>query len=178
MNTLHRRLGHISIDWIESMIKNGQLHGISTLTGTLAFCEPCIIAKMKKLPFKASGETHTTCPFELVHADVEGPITLISREGYWYWLVIVDDFTHFPWVYLMKYKSEVPFTYQKWKSNIQAYFQLKPAGECITASAVQYLWSDNEGEFISAQFWDQLRSDGTQHETSAPDTPEQNGLAK
>src|SRR5437588_4197938 len=140
------------------MVKNGQLHEISTLTGTPAFCEPCIIAKMKKLPFKASGETRTTCPFKLVHADVGGPITPISREGYRYWLVIVDDFTRFLWVYLMKHKSEVPSTYQKWKSDIQAYFQLKPAGECITASAIKYLRSDNGGEFISAQFRDQLRS--------------------
>src|SRR5438445_9705548 len=78
----------------------------------------------------------------------------------------------------MKHKSEVPSTYRKWKSDIQAYFQLKPARECITASTVKYLWSDNGEEFISAQFWDQLRSDETQHETSTPDTPEQNGLAE
>src|SRR5947209_8125772 len=78
----------------------------------------------------------------------------------------------------MKHKSEVPSTYRKWKSNIQAYFQLEPSGECITQSAIRYLWSDNGGEFVSAQFWDQLRLDGTQHETSALDTPEQNGLAE
>ena len=78
----------------------------------------------------------------------------------------------------MKHKSEVPSTYRKWKSNIQAYFQLEPSGECITQSAIRYLWSDNGGEFVSAQFWDQLRLDGTQHETSAPDTLEENGLAK
>ena len=78
----------------------------------------------------------------------------------------------------MKHKSEVPSTYRKWKSDIQAYFQLEPGGECITQSAIKYLQSDNGGEFISAQFQDQLRSDGTQHETSAPDTPEQNGLAE
>ena len=78
----------------------------------------------------------------------------------------------------MKHKSEVLSTYRKWKSNIQAYFQLEPSKECITQSAIRYLWSDNGGEFVSAQFWDQLRLDGTQHETSAPDTPEQNGLAE
>src|SRR5438309_1711869 len=141
------------------MVKNGQLHGISTLTGTPAFCEPCTIAKMKKLPFKATGETHTTCPFELVHTDVGGPITPISREGYQYWLVIMDDFTQFPWIYPMKHKSEGPFTYRKWKSDIQAYFQLEPSGECITQSAIKCLWSDNGGEFVSTQFQDQLRSD-------------------
>ena len=42
----------------------------------------------------------------------------------------------------------------------------------------QYPWSDNGGEFIGTCFQNQLWSDGVQHETSAPDTPEQNGLAE
>ena len=29
---------------------------------------------MKKLPFESQEELHTTCPFEMVHTDVGGPI--------------------------------------------------------------------------------------------------------
>jgi len=42
----------------------------------------------------------------MVHTDVGGPISPQSHEGYKFWLVIVDDFSCFPWVYFMKHKSE------------------------------------------------------------------------
>ena len=67
---------------------------------------------MKKLPFEPVKEAQTTQPLQMVHTDVGGPITLASREGYKYWMVIVDDFTHFPWVYFMKHKSEAPNVYK------------------------------------------------------------------
>ena len=61
---------------------------------------------MKKLPFELAKEVRTTQPLQMAHTDVGGPITPASREGYKYWMVIVDDFTCFPWVYFMKHKSE------------------------------------------------------------------------
>src|SRR5437588_3328021 len=104
------------------MMEN-QLLGIIKLTGTPSFCEPCAMAKMKKVPFETRDEPCTTQALELVHADVGGLVTLVSREGYRYWLVIVDDYTHFPWVYFMKHKAEVLEIYHWWKSDVQTYFQ-------------------------------------------------------
>jgi hypothetical protein len=50
INLLHRRLGHISTNRIQQMVKSGQLQGIDTLAGTPTFCEACVLGKMKKLP--------------------------------------------------------------------------------------------------------------------------------
>jgi hypothetical protein len=96
INLLHRRLGHISTNRIQQMVKSGQLQGIDTLAGTPTFCEACVLGKMKKLPFEVQERPCTTRSLEMVHTDVGGPITPRSREGYRFWIVIVDDFTRFP----------------------------------------------------------------------------------
>ena len=58
------------------------------------------------LPFESQEQPHITRPLEMVYMDVGGPITPRSQEGYKFWIVIVDDFTCFPWVYFMKHKNE------------------------------------------------------------------------
>ena len=75
INLLHRRMGHISTNRIQHMVKSGQLQGIDTLVGTSTFCEACVLGKMKKLPFESQEQPRTTRPLEMVHTDVGGPIT-------------------------------------------------------------------------------------------------------
>ena len=53
----------------------------------------------------------SSIPFELVHTDVWGP-TIKSMEGYKYFVIFVDDYTHVTFLYLMKAKSEVPTIFQ------------------------------------------------------------------
>ena len=96
---------------------------IDTLVGTPTFCEACALGKMKKLPFESQEQPHTTRPLEMVHTDVGGPITPRSWEGYRFWIVIVDDFTCFPWVYFMKHKNEALQIYNQWKKDIQTMFR-------------------------------------------------------
>ena len=50
--------------------------------------------------------------------------------------------------------------------------------EDLSESYVKFIRSDGGTEYTNKVFWDQLRTDGTLHETSAPYTPEQNGLAE
>ena len=101
------------------MVKSGLLQGIDTLTRTPTFCEACTLGKMKKLPFGTQEEPRTTCPLEMIHTDVGGPITPKSHEGYRFWLVIVDDFSRFPWVYFMKHKNKALQIYNQWKRDVQ-----------------------------------------------------------
>jgi hypothetical protein len=58
-----------------------------------SLCHSCQLGKHALLPFIASV-SQTTSPFEIVHCDVwTSPITSIS--GYSYYLVMLDDYTHF-----------------------------------------------------------------------------------
>ena len=50
----------------------------------------------------------TSRPLELVHLDLMGPIRTESLGGKRYIMVLVDDFTRYTWVILLKSKSDDP----------------------------------------------------------------------
>ncbi|KAH7924899.1 hypothetical protein BV22DRAFT_976720, partial [Leucogyrophana mollusca] len=58
--------------------------GITHLTRTPEFCEPCVLGKLRKLPFKLTGGNRAKRPIQVVHTDVGGPVTPSSREGFPY----------------------------------------------------------------------------------------------
>ncbi|KAF9552472.1 hypothetical protein CPC08DRAFT_602428, partial [Agrocybe pediades] len=85
INLLHRRMGHIDHARLKKMVAGGKISNISSTTGTPHLCEPCTLAKMKKLPFpKHTPSQRTTHPLQLIHSDVGGPVKPPSRDGYRY----------------------------------------------------------------------------------------------
>jgi hypothetical protein len=48
----------------------------------------------------------TTRPLEMLYMDLFGPVAYISIGGNKYGLVIVDDYSHFTWVFFLQDKSE------------------------------------------------------------------------
>ena len=50
-------------------------------------------------------------PFELVHYDVWGPCPVLSPTRFRYIITFVDDFFHVTWLYLMKIRSELFFSF-------------------------------------------------------------------
>jgi hypothetical protein len=48
----------------------------------------------------------TTRPLQMLYMDLFGPITYISIDSNKYGLVIVDDYSHFTWVFFLQDKSE------------------------------------------------------------------------
>jgi hypothetical protein len=93
INVLHRRMGHTGIDRLKWMVKKKQLKGVTKLTGHPEFCEPCVLGKMKKLPFPKGQQRKIVAPFEIVHSDVGGPVSPASLSGYRYWITFTDDYT-------------------------------------------------------------------------------------
>jgi len=55
-------------------------------------CEPCHLAKQRKLTFAQSRNVSTHF-FYLIHVDIWDPIGISSIQGYKYFLTIVDDFS-------------------------------------------------------------------------------------
>jgi hypothetical protein len=98
----HFRLGYIS---------NKRLNHMSQLYPTLtvdshATCDICQFAKQKKLPFTSSVFVASS-KFELIHFDIWGPIAVTSIHNHRYFLTILDDYSRFVWIVLLKSKSEV-----------------------------------------------------------------------
>ncbi|KAJ8885552.1 hypothetical protein PR048_011750 [Dryococelus australis] len=65
-------------------------------------CPQCLEGKAKRLPFKKNEKSTG----ELLYSDISGPIKTATKEGERYFQVVVDDFSHFTTVYLLKTKSE------------------------------------------------------------------------
>ena len=106
---LHLKLGHINLDKINYLVKDGPLRKLNV--GTLPVCESCLEGKMTKRPFSAKGERFKE-PLQLVHSNVYGLLSVQARGGYEYFITFINDYSRYGYVYLMHKKYE---TFGKFK---------------------------------------------------------------
>nr|AGM34082.1 hypothetical protein [Lactuca sativa] len=69
-------------------------------------CATCEIGKQSRQSHPSVINTKVIEPLELLHIDLCGPFSIESIGGNKYILFIVDDFSHFTWVFFLKQKSE------------------------------------------------------------------------
>jgi transposase InsO family protein len=110
----------------------------------------------------------TSRPLELLHMDLFGPVAYLSMGGSKYGLVIVDDFSHFTWLFFLQDKSEIQSTVKRFLRRAQNEFEPK----------VKKIRSDDGSEFKNLQVEEYLEEEGIKHELSAPYTPQQNGVVE
>ncbi|GJZ21031.1 ribonuclease H-like domain-containing protein [Tanacetum coccineum] len=108
----HNRLGH-PVDQVLATLHNDLK---ISKTGYVPVCEVCHRAKQTRESFPLSDHKSKN-PGELVHFDLWGPYRVTSKEGYKYFLTIVDDFSRAVWVYLIKSKDETAIICSKCDSE-------------------------------------------------------------
>lgn len=88
------------------MFKDKMVNGISRITQPDEVCRGCLMSKQtrKQIPLKSSYSA--TKVLELVHGDLCGPIQPETASGKRYFLLLVDDFSRYMWVYFLKTKDE------------------------------------------------------------------------
>ena len=89
-----------------------------------------------------------------------------SIGGASYCCVFTDDKTSFIWVYFLKSKDQTFGTFKEFKAMAK------------NLSKIKFFHSDHGGEFLSNEFSEYLTEHGIIRETSAPHTPQQNGVAE
>lgn len=160
----HRRLGHPSLPLFHALIKQNNLPVIRPYE---FHCTECNMAKSHKLQFSVST-SHTTAPFQLVHMDVWGPSPIPSNKGFRYYLLVIDDFTRYSWLFPPHYKSEVKHKIAQFKAFVSNQFH----------TSIQIVRSDNGGEFINHFLLHLFLTTGVLHPTTCPHTPEQHGVVE
>ena len=115
---------------------------------------------MHKLPFEQS-QFQSTQPLELVHSDVWGPAPVNSSNGYRYYLLFVDDFSRFSWLFLLKHKSEVLTTFKHFKATV----------ENQLSKQIKFLRTNCGGEYTSNAFTYFYSFHSITHQFSCPYTP-------
>ncbi|KAJ3697958.1 hypothetical protein LUZ61_001663 [Rhynchospora tenuis] len=156
----HQRLGHPSNSVTLDVLNK---YNLPCNSSKLDVCHDCCVAKAHRLPFSLSTSVSDS-PLELIHSDVWGPTPVLSSNGYRYYVVFVDDFSKFSWIYFMKSKSEVPHIFSKFKFQVENLLQ----------SSIKVLRTDGGTEFkpIATQHPQLV------HQTTCPHTPQQNGVAE
>ncbi|KAM2558058.1 hypothetical protein TB2_015106 [Malus domestica] len=161
----HQRLGHPTFKTFRSLLSKFILPGSNNVQQF--FCSNCVLGKCAKLPFQESLCT-TSRSLELVHADVWGPALVCSISGYRFYVIFVDDFTKYTWLYPLKHKSEV----------FHIFVQFQALVENLSGYKIGTLRSDSGGEFTSSNLKHHLSFHGIQQQFSCPYTPQQNGCAE
>jgi transposase InsO family protein len=103
----------------------------------------------------------------MLHMDLFGPIAYISIGSNKYSFVIVDNYSHFAWVFFLQDKGETQEVLKKFLRRAQNEFDAN----------VKKIRSGNNSEFKNTQIEDFL-DEGIKHEFSAPCTTKQNGVAE
>jgi len=156
-NLWHFRLGHLSGNRLNTLHKSFPF--ISKYVDEN--CDICHLAKQKKLSYSPSAN-RALKPFDLIHMDLWGPFSQSSVHGHKYFLTIVDDFSRYTWIVLLKTKGDVCIHVQNFVSLIENQFHL----------SIKCIRSDNSPEFLQKHFF---ASKGILHQTSCIYTPQQNG---
>jgi transposase InsO family protein len=122
----------------------------------------------KRTSFPKDEATRPSKLLELVHSDVCGPMKTTSHGGAQYFVTFIDDFSRKTHVYLLKAKGKVFDTFKAYKALV----------ENQTGMKIKTLRFNNKGEFVSQKFDNFLDECGIQRQTSAPYTPQQNGVVQ
>ncbi|PKU66194.1 Retrovirus-related Pol polyprotein from transposon TNT 1-94 [Dendrobium catenatum] len=160
----HKRLGHPHRRILQQISRH---HPSIHLSPNVSTCTSCLSCKGHKLPFERSSSS-TNFPLELVHSDVWGPSPVPSHLGYNYYVIFVDDFSRFVWLFPLQSKHEVTDIFINFTHFI----------ERQTNRKLKIIRTDGGGEFVNHKFQNFTRTAGILHQTSCPYTPEQNGLAE
>ncbi|KAI5334136.1 hypothetical protein L3X38_024269 [Prunus dulcis] len=81
LQTWHKRLGHLNERSIKMLENQDMVHGLPHLEQTSVVCEGCMLGKQHRDSFPLESIWRATCPLELVHTDICGPMQTESIPG-------------------------------------------------------------------------------------------------
>ena len=111
----HARLGHASSSRVQQLASRDLLGLVSTENFD---CVSCQLGKQPALPFNTS-ESISTDIFDLIHSDVWKPSFVSSIGGSRYFVVFVDDYSCYSWIFNMKHRSELLQVYSNFAKIVE-----------------------------------------------------------
>ncbi|KAD3338056.1 hypothetical protein E3N88_33577 [Mikania micrantha] len=100
----HHMFGHPSIKVLKLLLNNLGL-GYNKMSIASFHCNACSLNKSHKQPF-GDDSFKASKPLELIYSDVWG-LVQISNDGYAYYIIFVDFYSKYTWLYPIKRKSDV-----------------------------------------------------------------------
>ena len=116
----HGCLGHPFSKLLKFLAGSGLLSLSSSLPSKFT-CESCLCNKRKRLPFGESS-LESCGPLDLVYTDVWGLSLIESVDGFHYYVIFVDHFTKYIWLYPLRLKSDVFPIFRPFKAVVEFFF--------------------------------------------------------
>jgi hypothetical protein len=129
-------------------------------------CAPCRHGKMIAASHSLINTMMTEHPRQLFHMDIIGPSRIRSMGGKWYVLVIVDDYSHYSWVFFLESKDQI-------FEHIRL-LALRLNNE--HPNCLKVIRSDNGTEFRNTSFDEFYLEHEIDQQFSAPRVSQQNGV--
>jgi hypothetical protein len=105
---------------------------------------------------------------QLLHMDTVGPSRVRSMGGKWYFLVIVDEYSHYSWVFFLESKDQ----------EFEHFRLLALRLNNEHPSCLKAILSDNGTEFKNASFDEFCLEHGIDQQFSTPRVPQQNRVVE
>lgn len=137
----HKRLGHVNFQALSFMSKNKMVEGLPVITAPKENCSGCLMAKQVRKPFPTQSQYRANNILELIHGDLCGPITPERPSGNRYFLLLVDDFSRYMWVYMLREKGEAFDAFKHFRALVEN-----------GPEKIKALRTDRGGEFCSKYF--------------------------
>jgi hypothetical protein len=170
LDDLHHRLGHSSEQKLLHMVDKNLLEGVKVKGRKLSNCFGCAMGKHKRHVMKTDIDKPSTKKLDLVHMDLMGPFRMKTRHGEQWVMTIIDDFSRFCWIFLLKTKTgkEVFDVFKKWARSVE-----RESGEKLFR-----VRSDGGKEFKNRLMGQFCSENAYKQEFTNTDSPQQNGLSE
>ena len=178
LETWHKLLGHCNLSDVKKL--EGVVQGMNISDKNDFDCETCILSKQTNTRNR-DADVRASKAFELVYTDLPGPIDPVAKDGFRYAIIFVDDFSGCSFTYFLKHKSDALKATEKFLADTNPYGRVKTFSfhaDIFPTGDVERVRSDNEGEYISAEFKSLLLKHNIKHELTSPYSPHQNGTSE
>ncbi|CAI7780280.1 unnamed protein product, partial [Closterium sp. NIES-54] len=174
----HHRLAHPSLPRLRGMASRVLVSGLPRSLpplppGPAPTCVPCVEGRQRAAPH-SSEFPPTEALLQTLHMDVWGPARVRSQGHERYFLLVVDDYSRYTTVFLLRSKGEVTEVLIDW---IRA-ARLRLRESFGSDFPVLRLHSDRGGEFSSALLGAFCCAQGIRQTFTLPASPQQNGIAE
>ena len=95
------------------------VEGLPTIKFSLGTFKGCIMGKHVEHKYDKGKERMDSQVLDLIHSDMIGPLTTPSYGNSSYVLTFIDDFSRYYWVYFLKKKSDVFYTFKVFKDLVE-----------------------------------------------------------
>ncbi|KAJ4710364.1 Retrovirus-related Pol polyprotein from transposon TNT 1-94 [Melia azedarach] len=170
----HKRLGYMSRQRIERLVLDEILDPLDFTDFDI--CVNCIKGKQtNKRRFEANRILDV---LELIHTDICGPFPTVAWNGQQYFIMFIDDFSRYGYIYLIHEKSQALDVFKNYKAEVENQLSKRIKTVRSDRGGEYYGRYDGSGEQRPGPFAKFLEECGIVPQYTMSGSPTINGVAK